>query len=218
MTGPTPRDLAAVPAGDGDGCDRVGESGSQPGMDHPAVAPPTDAMLVRAVLAGDLNAYGTLIGRYEDEHFRLALRLLGCRDDAHDALQSAFVRGHRYLASCDDPARFGAWLYHIVVNECRTLGTRRGKRERRLVRNDAVLMAAAGSVAPDEDAALREEIDRALDRLPADQREAFILKYVEDRSYEEMAALTGARVSALKMRVKRACERLRVLLEVVQHG
>ena len=63
-----------------------------------------------------------------------------------------------------------------------------------------------------------KEIDRALGRLEPDQREAFLLKHVEDLSYEEMAALTGAGISALKMRVKRACERLRVLLGEAQHA
>ena len=62
----------------------------------------------------------------------------------------------------------------------------------------------------------REQIERALDELSPEQREAFILKHVEEMSYEEMADVTGAGVSALKMRVKRACERLRELLEEVE--
>jgi RNA polymerase sigma-70 factor (ECF subfamily) len=66
---------------------------------------------------------------------------------------------------------------------------------------------------PAEQAAWREEIERALSLLDAEQREAFLLKHVEGLSYEEMAELTGAGVSALKMRVKRACDRLRGLLQ-----
>ena len=58
----------------------------------------------------------------------------------------------------------------------------------------------------------REELDRGLGQLVPEQREAFLLKYVEELTYEEMAELTGAGESALKMRVKRACERLRELL------
>lgn len=187
-------------------------------MDDPGTLPLPDAALVRAVLAGDLDAFGVLIARYEREHFRVAVRLVGCRDDAHDALQSACVRAHRHLARCEQPARFGAWLYQIVVNECRSLVIRRARRERRIVRDDALLLDAAGATATGDEGALREEIQRALDQLPPEQREAFVLKYVEDRSYDEMAELTGAGVSALKMRVKRACERLRTLLEAVPHG
>jgi RNA polymerase sigma-70 factor (ECF subfamily) len=80
-------------------------------LGDPVGASPPDAALVRRVLAGETDAYALLVARYEQEHFRLAVRLLGCRDDAHDALQSAFVRAHRHLARCADPARFGAWLY-----------------------------------------------------------------------------------------------------------
>jgi RNA polymerase sigma-70 factor (ECF subfamily) len=61
------------------------------------------------------------------------------------------------------------------------------------------------------------EIQHALDRLDDGLREAFLLKHVEELSYEEMAALTGVGISALKMRVKRACARLRVLLEGAHH-
>jgi RNA polymerase sigma-70 factor (ECF subfamily) len=99
------------------------------------------------------------------------------------------------------------------VNECRTFGTRRGRRELRVVRDDVELERAAGPDAPD--VLLREEIQRALRLLDVEQREAFVLKHVEELSYDEMAELTGAGVSALKMRVKRACERLRELLEGV---
>jgi RNA polymerase sigma-70 factor (ECF subfamily) len=59
----------------------------------------------------------------------------------------------------------------------------------------------------------RAEVERALAALPRDQREAFVLKHVEELEYEAIAEITGAGVSALKMRVKRARERLRALLE-----
>ena len=177
----------------------------------------TDAEAVAAVLAGDVDAYTVLVDRYRDAYARFAIRMLGDREDADDALQSAFVRGFRNLAKCQDPSRFGAWLYQIAVNECRTLATRRGRRELRLVRGEAGLERALAEDRATDDAPLRDEIQRALDRLDDDQREAFVLKHVEELSYEEMAELTGLGVSALKMRVKRACERLRALLEEVHH-
>jgi len=62
-----------------------------------------------------------------------------------------------------------------------------------------------------------DRIQLALGMLPADQREAFLLKYVEEMSYEEISGITGVGVSALKMRVKRACDGLRDLLEGVYH-
>ena len=176
-----------------------------------------DGRVVAAVLAGDTDAYSILVRRYRDAYARYAMRMLGNAEDADDALQSAFVRAYRNLSKCEDRARFGAWLYRIVVNECRTFGTRRGRRELRLVRDDVALAEAVGSDGLDADVAARDEIRRALDALEPEQREAFVLKHVEELSYEEMAEITGAGVSALKMRVKRACERLRELLEGVHH-
>ncbi len=83
------------------------------------------------------------------------------------------------------------------------------------MRDDIALMDASEEH-PAEREAWREEIERALMLLDDDQREAFLLKHVEDLGYDEMSLLTGVGVSALKMRVKRACERLRAMLQEVQ--
>lgn len=175
----------------------------------------SDAAVVASILAGDAEAFAVLVARYRDAYTRYAVRMLGDREDADDALQSAFVRAFRNLRKCEDPGRFGAWLYQIVINECRTTGSRRGRRELRMVRDEAVLENAVDRAPGSGDGMLREEIERALARLDPDQREAFLLKHVEELSYDEMAEITGVGVSALKMRVKRACERLRHLLEGV---
>ena len=181
----------------------------------PAPTAPTDAALVDAVLRGEVEAFAVLLRRYRDSYTRFAVRMLGSPADADDVLQGAFMRAFRNLRSCREPERFGAWLYQIVVNECRTFATRQGRRDRRFVHDageiDRLLAPPAG------DAAMREEIERALGRLPTELREAFVLKHVEELSYEEMAEITGAGISALKMRVKRACERLREQLEGVHH-
>jgi RNA polymerase sigma factor, sigma-70 family len=185
---------------------------SQSNMDNRS-----DAIIVAEVLAGDTEAYACLVNRYQNEYFRFAVRMLGGRDDADEALQSAFLRAFRALAQCREPERFGAWLYQIVANECRSKATMRARRERRFVRDDDAL-ASALAEQPAEPAAMDEEIERAIEQLEVDQREAFLLKYVEELTYEEMEAITGAGKSALKMRVKRACDRLRELLDGAYHA
>jgi RNA polymerase sigma-70 factor, ECF subfamily len=177
----------------------------------------SDAAVVARVLGGDTQAYATLVARYRAQFGRYAVRMLGNREDAEEALQDSLVRAFRSLAKCDDPERFGSWLFRILANRCRTHGTRRGRRERTFVRDEIALLDAAEEH-PAEREAWREEIERALLGLDPDQREAFLLKHVEEMGYDEMAVLTGVGVSALKMRVKRACERLRVLLHEVQSG
>lgn len=175
----------------------------------------TDAQIVARVLRGDAELYAELVARYRDRYARYALHMLGNREDAEEALQDAFTRAYRSLARCEDPERFGAWLFRILVNRCRTVGARRGRRSRTFVSDDLALLEAAEDH-PAERSAWREEIDRALSRLRPEQREAFLLKYVEELGYDEMSRLTGAGVSALKMRVMRACDRLRELLSDVR--
>lgn len=178
--------------------------------------PAPDSELVAAVVRGDLDAFAALVHRYRDTYTRYAVRMLGDRGDAEDVMQSVWMRVYRNIANCREPKRFAAWLYQIVINECRTYLGRRAKRDRRFDSDPAAMERLAAS--PSTDVLLREEIQRAIDTLPDEQREAFVLKHVEQLEYEEMAELTGAGVSALKMRVKRATGRLRDLLEGVQYG
>ncbi len=177
----------------------------------------SDAAIVARVLGGDSRAYAVIVARYRAQYGRYAVRMLGSREDAEEALQDAFVRAYRSLAKCDDPERFAPWFFRILANRCRTAGTRRGRRERTFV-NDDIALYGASEDHPAERTAWREELERALQRLDVDQREAFLLKHVEELGYEDMAVITGVGVSALKMRVKRACERLRMLLHEVQGG
>jgi RNA polymerase sigma-70 factor (ECF subfamily) len=173
-------------------------------------ASPSDAELVERVLQGDRDAYAPLIVRYRLHFGRYAFHLLGNEHDAEEALQEAFFRAYRSLERCREPARFAAWLFSIVVNCCRTAATRRARETARQISLDAA--GQIGLAQPSESAISQEEIHRALAALVPEQREAFLLKYVEELTYEEMAELTGAGESALKMRVKRACARLRELL------
>jgi RNA polymerase sigma-70 factor (ECF subfamily) len=176
------------------------------------VVDPPDADVIAAVIGGDVDAFAILVRRHRDTCFRFAIRMLGNQDDAEDALQDAFIRAFRALATCRDREWFGAWLYKIVVNECRTHATRAARRDGRVVDTESADLVDPGSR---DHSAVDEEIEYALARLVSEQREAFVLKYVEELSYEEMSEITGVGVSALKMRVKRSCERLRELLEGV---
>ena len=106
----------------------------------------SDAVIVERVLRGNAEAFGDLVERYRDRYARYALHMLGNREDAEEALQDAFVRAYRSLARCEDPERFGAWLFRILVNRCRTLGARRGRRARTFVVDEVALLGAAEDI------------------------------------------------------------------------
>ena len=171
----------------------------------------TDAMLVRRVLDGDSHAFTTLVDRHAAACLRFATRMLGDRADAEDATQETLLRAYRALARYEDREAFRTWLFTILVNRCRTAAARRARRGRLFVVDEEAMGAAAVSSGASS-VEWRAEIGRALDALEPEQREAFLLKHVEQLGYDEMAEITGAGVSALKMRVKRACERLQQLL------
>ena len=172
----------------------------------------TDAAVVRRVLACDVESFAILVERHHERCLRLATRLIGSTQDAEEAVQDAFVRAYRALGRYEEREQFGAWLTRILVNRCRTAAARSSRRAQTFV-HDEVAAGAAPARGGADARMWRAEIERALAALPSEQREAFVLKHVEELDYEAMAKITGVGVSALKMRVKRACERLRVLLE-----
>ncbi len=185
-----------------------------------AVSEPSDGAVVRQVLAGDVEAYRLLVARHRDRLGRFALQMLGNREDAEEALQDAFVRAYRSLGQCASPERFDAWLFRILANRCRTKGERRRRYEATFVGDELALTGTAdpGSErTPVEHEIAAEDLARALSQLDTGSREVFLLKHVEELSYEEMAGVTGVGISALKMRVKRACERLRRILMEKEH-
>jgi len=167
----------------------------------------SDALVVAQVLGGDQEAFGIIIRRYEPGLLRFATRMLGSHDAAADAVAESLVRAFRHLAQCRDPDRLKSWLYRITGNRCRSHIGRRHT-------SDVSLDDAPPLADPADTWAVLERseqvalVERALAALPDEKREAFVLKHVEGMSYEEMSAVTGARVPTLKMRVHRAREAL----------
>lgn len=173
----------------------------------------SDLAIINQVLDGDVEAYARLVDRHYDRCARIAVRIVGNREDAEEALQDAFLRAFNALDEYEERERFAAWLTRIVVNQCRTVLARTRRREAVFLDVDpgALSLAAIAPEAEDE----WPDLEQALAHLPDAQREALVLRYADDLTYEEMARITGAGESALKMRVQRAFARLRALLSEV---
>ncbi len=174
----------------------------------------SDGEVVREILGGQREMYRVLVRRYQDVLYRHAYRMVGRADDAADIVQKTLVSGFQKLNRCRDPERVGGWLFRIAANLCKDFL----KSPRR---DDLSLDGASATVidrsSPDDDLEreeLKERVQQALERLSPEQREAFVLKHLEGRSYDEIATLLGASKSALKMRVLRAREELQTLLKV----
>lgn len=173
----------------------------------------SEQAVIQRVLAGDVEAFACLVDGHYDRCARIAVRILGNREDAEEALQDAFFRAFRALGDYEDRERFSAWLTRILVNQCRTVLARTRRRE--AVFLDVNLSDLDLPFDECSDRSAWRDVDHALARLPVEQREALVLRYADDLTYEEMSRITGAGESALKMRVQRAFARLRVLLQEV---
>jgi RNA polymerase sigma-70 factor, ECF subfamily len=169
-----------------------------------------DQAVIDRVLSGDRNAFGILIQRYSDPLYRHAVGMTGSPDVAEDILQVSFIKAYNHLNEVR--GRFDAWVFRIVANGCKDWLKNIRRTHLSYEEDDQ----PSGYETPEEEldrGELRSDLDRALSALPASLREAFVMKHVEGRSYEEMAELLDTTVGALKMRVHRAREALQALLE-----
>ena len=170
----------------------------------------SDQRVIQRVLAGERDEFTVLITRYSDPLYRHALCMTGSPDVAEDILQLSFIKAYQHLAEVR--GRFDAWLFRIVANGCKDWLKNIRRTHVSYDEDDQ----PSGYSTPDEDldrSELRTDLDGALATLAPSLREAFVMKHVERRSYEEMAELLATTVGALKMRVHRAREALQALLE-----
>jgi RNA polymerase sigma-70 factor, ECF subfamily len=161
---------------------------------------------VRRARAGDLGAFEELVRGHQADVYRLALRLVRDRPTAEDVTQEAFIHAFRSVARFRGGSKFSTWLFRITRN-CAVDAIRRRERQRRRDK------AAAPEPEPDRDPGLRAAIDQAIERLPPELREAFVLIEVFGLSYRETGVVLGVLAGTLKSRMHRARRLLVTALE-----
>jgi RNA polymerase sigma-70 factor (ECF subfamily) len=178
----------------------------------PAVGDARDRELLAAHVGGDPDAFGTLVARHRDRLWAVALRTLGDREEAADALQDALLSAYRNAASYRGEARVTTWLHRVVVNACLD------RIRRRKARPTVPLPEQGGSTEPlDRSDALgaREtalEIEAALAELPDEQRCAIVLVDVHGMPVDDVAAVLGVPAGTIKSRCSRGRARLALSL------
>jgi RNA polymerase sigma-70 factor, ECF subfamily len=171
-----------------------------------------DGRLVERVLTGETEAFAVLVRRHQTRLYRHALGMVLDPDVAADLVQDSLVKAYTRLGKCRDRSKFGTWLFRILRNRCLDYLKERRRKDLPLDEHHRTLAAGGGPASDLQRRALADAIDRALAELPDAQREAFLLKHVQDLTYEEMAEVADASVSALRMRVLRAREALQEIL------
>lgn len=176
---------------------------------------PPDSDLVRRAQRGDDDAIRHIVTTYQDIAYRTAYLITRSREDARDATQDGLIKALGALGRFDRSKPLRPWLLRIVANEARNRARsarRRGALELRIATEpsgDAAPSPAAELLATDG----RDELLRAVNQLPDDQRLVVGLRYFAGLSEEETAATLGVRVGTAKSRHSRALARLRELLE-----
>jgi RNA polymerase sigma-70 factor (ECF subfamily) len=171
-----------------------------------------DTELLRRHLEGDPDAFGELVRRHRDRLWAIALRTLGDREEAADALQDAMVSAFRAAHTFQGRSAVTTWLHRIVVNACLDRARRSSTRRTRLVEDETALEAAAGhdegADVSAERGELRRELAAALATLPGEQRAALVLVDMEGYSVAEAAELLGVPSGTIKSRCARARAKL----------
>ncbi|TVS77836.1 RNA polymerase sigma factor SigM [Mycobacterium helveticum] len=175
----------------------------------------TDAELLAAHVAGDRRAFGELFLRHRRQLHRLARLTTRSPEDAEDALQDAMLSAHRGAAAFRHDAAVGSWLHRIVVNAC--LDRLRRAKARPTVPLEDVYPVADRTAQVDTAIV----VQRALMRLPVEQRAAVVAVDMQGYSIADTARLLGVAEGTVKSRCARARVRLAELLgylEAVTHA
>ncbi|MCW5249998.1 MULTISPECIES: RNA polymerase sigma factor SigM [unclassified Streptomyces] len=190
--------------------------------ENPGDPAASDETLLERHVAGDPDAFGELVRRHRDRLWAVALRTLGDREEAADAVQDALVSAYRAAGSFRGQAAVTTWLHRITVNACldraRKAASRRTAPVDDAERLDRLLEPHESASAPAERKDLHRELLEALDTLPADQRAALVLVDMQAYPVAEAARILDAPVGTIKSRCARGRARLLPLLTHLRPG
>ncbi len=170
-----------------------------------------EAELVARCRAGDVDAFETLYNSHAARIYALASRMAGSAEEGEDLLQEIFLQAFRKLDSFQGNAAVGTWLYRLALNHCldfvRSKQAKMGKVTETLDAERSVEPSARRDTP-----IARIDLDRAIERLPAGCREAFVLHDVEGFDHKEVGNLLGIAEGTSKSQVFKARMKLRAML------
>jgi RNA polymerase sigma-70 factor, ECF subfamily len=174
-----------------------------------------DQPLVRAALAGDLQAFEQLVERHRDVVFRVVARLVASDQEAEDLTQDTFLRAFHRLERYRGEAPFRSWLLRIAHNTAVTYVTQAGRAATHSLDEIAGSLEAGSPADQLERRERRERLDKKLKGLGRAHRTVLVLRDIEGLSYEEIARITDAPVGSVKGRLHRARSEF---IDVLRHN
>ena len=183
---------------------------------------PSDAELLRAHVDGDTDAFAQLVRRHRDRLWAVALRTIGDREEAADAVQDALLSAYRAAARFRGDSQVTTWLHRIVVNACLDRVRKRRAHptvplpDGRHLDDGPPAGPEPAAPTPDHDTAM--VVRQALADLPAEQRAALVLVDVQGYPVAEAAEILGVAEGTIKSRCARGRARLAVALGHLRRG
>jgi len=166
-----------------------------------------DHQAIQHVLAGDTDRFRALVEKYQEPLFGFVRNLIRDAGDAEDVAQETFLAAYANLKSYDPGrAKFSTWLFAMARNRCLNILKRKSPLTMAGLPEEAVTDAPGGRL--DTEAAF-DLLDAALDKLPVEQKTAFVLAEIEGLSYREIVLIEGVKLGTVKSRIARAKEKLR---------
>tara|TARA_Y100001970_G_scaffold56230_1_gene71251 strand:- start:216 stop:800 length:585 start_codon:yes stop_codon:yes gene_type:complete len=179
----------------------------------------SNSELVRKSQLGEKDAFEQLVIRHQDLVFSLAYKLTGNREMANDVAQEAFIRAWKAIEKFRGDSTFSTWIYRITVNTAWTL-RKKARKHNTLNIEDTYEPIVIDEKKDPELVAINSDLSsvliNALDKIPIEQRIIVELKNIEGRSHKEIADYLDISVTAAKVRLHRAHQRLRQILEEVE--
>ena len=179
----------------------------------------SNSELVKKSQLGDRSAFEQLVLRHQELVFSLAYKLTGNREMANDVAQEAFIRAWRAIEKFRGDSTFSTWIYRITVNTAWTL-RKKAKKHNTLNIDDTYEPIVIDEKKDPEMVAINSDLSsvlsKALNNLPVEQRIIVELKNIEGRSHKEIADYLDISVTAAKVRLHRAHQKLRQILEDVE--
>jgi RNA polymerase sigma-70 factor (ECF subfamily) len=176
-----------------------------------------DAQLIAAARAGDSEAFGRLVERYQDRLYNSLVRVLGSAEDARDAVQEAFVQAYLKLDTFRGSAAFYTWLYRVAFNLAMSHARKRRPRTSLDEAKESFGREPVdGQPTPDMHLVRREQVQlvqTALAALGTEYRQILVLRELEGCRYDQIAEILELPIGTVRSRLFRAREQLREQLE-----
>ncbi|MCH2196665.1 sigma-70 family RNA polymerase sigma factor [Kordia sp.] len=180
----------------------------------------TDQDYIDQIRSGNVNAYSMLVAKYKNMVFTLALRIVENREDAEEVSQDTFIKAYRKLDSFKGTSKFSTWLYRIVYNTSLDYV----KKNKRVVLsehideiNESDIGSMQNALTYIEDKERKETIEKALLKLPEEERILLTLFYFEELPLKEISEIVKISYDNVKIKLHRSRKKLfHILKNVVE--